>query len=69
MVTSFSRTNFNCPDFIHEFIEKRVVHTFDKPSGHRKQQIDIYYRFSIGISSIEFDIRDFDKKVKAAQSA
>lgn len=57
------------PEIMHEFIEKIVVHAPDKSSGHRKQQIDIYYRFSIGISSVQIDSRDFDKKVKTAQSA
>ncbi|MGN0552238.1 MAG: DUF4368 domain-containing protein [Oscillospiraceae bacterium] len=57
------------PEIMHEFVEKIVVHAPDKSSGHRKQQIDIYYRFSIGISSVHIDSRDFDKKVKTAQSA
>ena len=57
------------PEIMHEFIEKIVVHAPDKSSGHRKQQIDIYYRFSIGVSTVQIDSRDFDKKVKTAQSA
>ena len=57
------------PEIMHEFIEKIVVHAPDKSSGHRKQQVDIYYRFSIGVSTVQIDSRDFDKKVKTAQSA
>ena len=57
------------PEIMHEFIEKIVVHAPDKSSGHRRQQLDIYYRFSIGISSVQIDSRDYDKKVKTAQSA
>lgn len=53
---------------MHEFIEKIVVHAPDKSSGHRRQQVDIYYRFSIGISSVQIDSRDFEKN-KTAQSA
>lgn len=56
-------------EIMHEFIEKIVVHAPDKSSGHRKQQVDIYYRFSIGVSTVQIDSRDFDKKVKTAQSA
>lgn len=54
---------------MHEFIEKIVVHAPDKSSNHRKQQVDIYNRFSIGISSVQINSMDFDKKVKTAQSA
>lgn len=57
------------PEIMHEFIEKMVVHAPDKSSGHRRQQVDIYYRFSVGVSSVQIDSRDYDKKVKTAQSA
>ena len=57
------------PEIMHEFIEKIVVNAPDKSSGHRKQQVDIFYRFSVGVSSVEFDSRDFCKKGKTAQSA
>lgn len=57
------------PEIMHEFIEKIVIHASDKSSGHRKQQVDIYYRFSVGVSTVQIDSRDFDKKVKTAQSA
>lgn len=32
-------------DILHELVEKVVVHEADKSSGHRTQQIDIYYNF------------------------
>jgi hypothetical protein len=35
------------PEIMHELIEKIVVHAPDKSSGHRTQQIDIYYRFDV----------------------
>ena len=57
------------PEIMHEFIEKIVVHSPDKSSAHRKQQVDIYYRFSVGVSSVSFESRDFYKKGKTAQSA
>lgn len=39
------------PQLLHEFVEKIVVHEADKSSGHRVQQIDVYYNF---IGEIEF---------------
>lgn len=57
------------PEIMHGFIEKIVVHASDKSSGHREQQVDFYYRFNIGVSSVQIDSRGFDKKVKTAQSA
>ena len=57
------------PEIMHEFVEKIVVHAPDKSSGHRRQQVDIYYRFSVGVSSVSFESRDFYKKGKRAQSA
>ncbi|MDE6746588.1 MAG: DUF4368 domain-containing protein [Oscillospiraceae bacterium] len=53
-------------EIMHEFIEKIVVHAPDKSSGHRVQQIDIYYRFNIAVSTVIADQREYDKKRKAA---
>lgn len=33
------------PDMLHELVEKTIVYAPDKSSGHRTQQIDIYYNF------------------------
>jgi len=33
------------PDMLHELVEKIIVYAPDKSSGHRTQQIDIYYNF------------------------
>ena len=33
------------PELLNAFVEKIVVHEADKSSGHRTQQIDIYYNF------------------------
>lgn len=54
------------PEIMHELIEKIVVHAPDKSSGHRTQQIDIYYRFDVAISTAVADSRKYDKKRKAA---
>lgn len=52
---------------MHELIERSVVHAPDKSSGHSVQQVDIYYRFNIAVSTAIADRRDYDKKKKAAQ--
>ncbi|MDE7290264.1 MAG: DUF4368 domain-containing protein, partial [Oscillospiraceae bacterium] len=54
------------PEIMHELIERIVVHAPDKSSGHRVQQIDIYYRFNIAVSTAIADRREYDKKRKAA---
>ncbi len=54
------------PEIMHELIERIVVHDPDKSSGHRVQQIDIYYRFNIAVSTAIADRREYDKKIKAA---
>ena len=54
------------PEIMHELIERIVVHAPEKSSGHRVQQIDIYYRFNIAVSTAIADRREYDKKGKAA---
>lgn len=54
------------PEIMHELIEKIVVHAPDKSSGHRTQQIDIYYRFDVAVSTAIADSMKYDKKRKAA---
>ncbi len=50
---------------MHELIEKIIVHVPDKRSGHRTQQIDIYYRFDVAVSTVIADSTKYDKKRKA----
>ncbi|WP_028509527.1 recombinase family protein [Ruminococcus sp. NK3A76] len=54
------------PEIMHELIEKIVVHTPDKSSGHHTQQIDIYYRFDVAVSTAVADSMKYDKKRKVA---
>ena len=54
------------PEIMHELIEKIVVHAPDKSSGHRTQQIDIYYRFDVAVATAVADSMKYDKKRKAA---
>ncbi len=50
------------PEIMHELIEKIVVHEADKSSGKRVQQIDIYYRFDVAISSVTTETGKYGKK-------
>ena len=54
------------PEIMHELIDKIVVHAPDKSSGHRTQQIDIYYRFKAAVSTAVADSIKYNKKRKAA---
>uniref|UniRef100_UPI003A97A7A1 DUF4368 domain-containing protein n=2 Tax=Ruminococcus sp. TaxID=41978 RepID=UPI003A97A7A1 len=54
------------PEIMHELIEKIVVYAPEKSSGHRTQQIDIYYRFDVAVSTAVADSMKYDKKRKAA---
>lgn len=54
------------PEIMHELIEKIVVYAPDKSSGHRKQRVDIYFRFNVATASAVLDRRDYDKRKKAA---
>lgn len=53
------------PEIMHELIEKIVVHAPDKSSGHRTQEIDIYYRFNVAVATAVADSMKYDKKRKA----
>ena len=54
------------PEIMHEFIEKIVVHAPGKSSGHRKQKIEIYFRFNVATAKVVADSWEYDKKIKAA---
>ena len=54
------------PETMHELIEKIVVHAPDKSSGHRKQKIEIYFRFNVAKAEAVADSWEYDKKKKAA---
>lgn len=54
------------PEIMHELIEKIVVHAPDKSSGHRTQEIKIYYRFNVAVATAVADSMKYDKKRKAA---
>ena len=49
------------PEIMHELIEKIVIHEPNKSSGKRIQQIDIYYRFDVAVSSISTETGKYDR--------
>ncbi|MBO6140407.1 MAG: recombinase family protein [Ruminococcus sp.] len=54
------------PDIMHELVEFITVHAPDKSSGHRRQEIEIVFRFKVVRTSLVLDRRDYDKRKKAA---
>ena len=66
VVQKYERITELTPEIMHELIEKIVVHAPDKSSGHRTQQIDIYYRFDVAVSTAVADSMKYDKKRKVA---
>ncbi len=66
IVQRYTKITELTPEIMHELIEKIVVHAPDKSSGHRVQQIDIYYRFNIAVSTAVADSKAYDKMGKAA---
>ena len=66
VVQKYERITELTPEIMHELIEKIVVHAPDKSSGHRTQQMDIYYRFDVAVSTAVADSMKYDKKRKVA---
>ena len=54
------------PEIIWELVEKIVVYAPDKSSGHRQQQIDIYYRFNIAVSTAIDEGKKYGRSERAA---
>lgn len=53
-------------EIMRELIERIEIHAPDKSDGHRKQQIDIYYRFNVATAMVIADRREYTQKRKAA---
>ena len=62
IVRKYEHITRRTPEIMHELIEKIVVHEADKSSGKRVQQIDIYYRFDVAISSVTTETGKYGKK-------
>ncbi|MCM1523674.1 MAG: recombinase family protein [Ruminococcus sp.] len=54
------------PEIIRELVEKIVVHAPDKSSGHRVQQVDVYYRFNIAVSTAVAEGKKYGGSERAA---
>lgn len=50
------------PKIMHELINKIVVHEADKSSGKRIQDIVIYYRFGVAVTTISVETGKYEKK-------
>ena len=61
--------SYNCiteltPQTMHELIERIDVHAPDKSSGHRKQAVDIHFRFGVLTVSAMLNRAEYDKRNK-----
>lgn len=45
LVRSYIEPEQLTPEVLHMFVEKVVIHEGERSSGHRLQQVDIYYNF------------------------
>ena len=54
------------PEIMNEMIDRIEVHAPDKLSGHREQQVDIYFRFRVAEASAVYTN---ERKVKNKQAA
>ena len=39
----------------------KCVHEADKSSGHREQEVEIYFRFNVYVATITLDSREYKK--------
>lgn len=46
------------PEIMHELIEKIIIHEGDRSSGHRRQKVEIYFRFNIASCEAVIDSRE-----------
>jgi hypothetical protein len=54
------------PEIMNEMIDRIEVHAPDKLSGHREQQVDIYFRFRVAEASV---VCQRERKHKSEQAA
>lgn len=64
LVKSYIEPEQLTPEVLHMFVEKVVVHEPDKSSGHRIQQIDIYYNF-VGQLDISVEMSKSRRRTRA----
>ncbi|MBP0984732.1 MAG: recombinase family protein [Oscillospiraceae bacterium] len=66
IVRKYSDVTELTPTIMHEFVEKIAVHAPEKSSGHRTQQIDIYWRFNVAVSTATANRLDYQPKRRKA---
>ena len=49
------------PKLMHEFVDKIIVHEADRSSGHREQEVEIFFRFSVYVVTATVDSREYRK--------
>ncbi|MBQ9384987.1 MAG: DUF4368 domain-containing protein, partial [Ruminiclostridium sp.] len=49
------------PKLMHEFVDKIIVHEADRSSGHREQEVEIFFRFNVYVVTATVDSREYRK--------
>ena len=65
IVSRYEKLTDITPEQMHELIERIEIHAPDRSNGHRRQKIDIFFRFNVASASVTLDSRNNNKK-KAA---
>ena len=61
IVHKYEVITYLTPEVMNELIDRIEVHAPDKSSGHRRQAIDIYFRFNVANASAEICNMDYCK--------
>lgn len=65
IVRKYEKITELTPEIMHELIEKIVVHAQEGGSTNRTQQVDIYFRFNVAMSTAVADFRNYYARRKA----
>ena len=60
IIKGYSHITVLTPEIMHEIIDSIVIHAPDKSIGHRKQMVDINFRFNVLKVSAVLDRRNYD---------
>ena len=61
IVRKHERISELTPKLMHEFVDKIIVHEADKSSGHREQEVEIYFSFNVYVATATADSREYKK--------
>ena len=59
VVRKYEHVSELTPKLMHEFIDKIIVHEADKSSGHREQEVEIYFRFNVYVATLKINSKDY----------